>query len=126
MEDETKEHKKWIQDVKFVLSTPAGRRVYWKLMARCKSFKDGFIESTNLSYFLKGQRTIGLGMLDDLLEADPTKYLQMVQENDAKDTREEIKVDREIKDKLKNPTKIGSTSLPNTGLEMNNGGRDGK
>ena len=125
MDNETKEHKKWIQDVKYVLSSPQGRRVYWGLMARCKSFKDGFVESTNLSYFQKGQRTIGLGMLNDLLESDPTKYLQMVQENDAKDTREEIKEKRNIKDKLKNPTKISSTSLPNTEPETSTGGSNG-
>jgi hypothetical protein len=46
----------------------------------------------------------------------------MVQENEAKETREEIKVDREIKDKLKHPTKIGSPSLPNTGEVKSNGG----
>ena len=111
---EDKEHKKWIQDIKFVLSTPQGRRVYWGLMSRCKAFKDGFVESTNLSYFQKGQRTIGIGMLEDLLEADPNKYLQMINENEAKETREEIKEKRIIKDKLKNPTKISSPSLPNT------------
>jgi hypothetical protein len=119
-----KDRKKWLQDVKWVLSTPQGRRFYWGLMARCKAFKDGFVESTNLSYFQKGQRTIGIGMLEDLLEADSSKYLQMVQENDAKETREDIKVNREIKDKLKNPTKISSPILPNTETVKSTGGNN--
>ena len=122
MNEETKERKKWLQDIKWVLSTPQGRRLYWGLMARCKTFKDDYVADTNLSYFMKGRRTFGLGMREDVLDSDPNKYMQMIQENDAGRTRDDIKTDRVIKDKIKNPTKISSPSLPNTEQDVSNGG----
>lgn len=121
--DRTKEREKWLQDIRWVLSTPQGRRFYWGLMARCKAFKAEFVESTNLTYYRQGQRSVGVGMLDDLMDADAEKYLQMVQENSAKETREDIKRDRDVKEKLRNPTRISSPVLPNTGAEMSAGGK---
>jgi DNA repair exonuclease SbcCD ATPase subunit len=68
----------WLNDIRQVLTTPQGRRFYWGLMARCKAFSDQYIADTNLCYFQKGQRTIGIGMLEDLLEAKPTARGQVL------------------------------------------------
>jgi hypothetical protein len=125
MDEKQKEKQKkdqWLNDIRHVLSTAQGRRFYWGVMARCKAFSDEYIADTNLCYFRKGQRSIGIGMLNELLEADQRMYLQMVQEQESKEVRSNIVNDRVIKDKLRNPTKIDSPSLPNTEAEMSMGG----
>jgi hypothetical protein len=125
MPENTKERDKWLNDIRWVLSTPQGRRFYWGMMAECRAFKEEFISDTNLCYFNKGKKKIGLDMYYDLLEAEPKAYLQMLQENEAQKTREDIKTEKQIKEKQRNPYKIDSPSLPNTEAEMSVGGRNG-
>ena len=122
---DTKERDKWLNDVRWVISTPQGRRFYWGLMAQCKAFKEEFIAESNRCYFEKGKKKIGLDMFYDLLEAEPKAYMQMVQENDAQKTREDLKTEKKIQEKINNPFKIDSPSLPNTEVEMSYGGRNG-
>lgn len=114
MDDKTKEEERWINDIKWVVSTPQGRRFYWRLMAEAGTFKDKFVESTNYAYYLKGRKGLGLDLFHDLLSANPNSFQQMQQEQDSKKTREKIVINRQIKNKGKNPTKIDSPSLPNT------------
>jgi len=125
MDDKQQEKLKkdqWLNDIRQVLSTAQGRRFYWGLMSRCKAFSDEYIADTNLCYFKKGQRSIGISMLNELLEAEPKMYLQMIQEQEAKEVRENIKQEKQVNGKLKNPLKIDSPSLPNTEVEMSMGG----
>lgn len=109
-------------DLRWVVSTPQGRRFYWELMSTCHPFVDKYVESIGLTNYLKGARSVGLNMYHDLLDADPDSFTRMLNENKAKNTREEIKVARRIKEKVTNPTKIDSPVLPNTETEMSNGG----
>lgn len=119
MTDEEKKRQREINDIKTVLSTSEGRRFYWNIMERCGVFKDKFIEDTNLCYFLKGQRSVGLRLFHDVFEAEPTAFQQMQQERKSKKTRENINVKREIE--TKDVLKTDSPSLPKTGLESSEG-----
>ena len=68
-----------LEDVAFVLSTVEGRRCYWGLMRRCGIHRSSFT-GNNTTFFNEGERNIGLQMLSDLEEADPTAYAKCLSE----------------------------------------------
>lgn len=72
-----------LADIKAMVETPAGRRVYWRWLSECGVFKSSFRQSSEI-YFLEGRRSIGLNLLADLMEAKPEAYLLMVSENQQK------------------------------------------
>lgn len=120
-ESDSKQKEKYLNDLQWVVSTPQGRRFIWAILERCSAFKDKYYEETNYTYFRKGQRNIGLQLFNDVLDVSPNIYSQMKQERDSQETRENIKQEKHIKSKEKNPTKINSSSLPNTEREMGKG-----
>lgn len=69
-----------LEDMKSVLESPMGRRIFWKYLSDCGVFKTSFNESSHTMAFLEGQRNVGLKILTDITQADPTKYLQMMEE----------------------------------------------
>lgn len=120
-DEEKKAREKKLNDLRWVLSTPQGRRFLWGLMADCRVFNDRFYSDERQSEYMKGRRIIGQDLFHDILEAEPNSYLKMQQEQDAKEVREVIKLEKNIKEKLKNPTQIDSPSLPNTELVTGQG-----
>ena len=121
-EEIKREQDKKRNDLIWVVSTPQGRRWYWNLMSECKPFSDKFIESVNLTNYMKGVKTVGLNMYHDLLDADPSAFIKMRDENQAQDTRKDLRIEKSIKEKQSNPLKIDSPTLPNTEAEMSVGG----
>lgn len=121
-QDYKREQDRKKNDRRWVLSTPQGRRFYWELMSECKPFSDAFIQDPMLSSYMKGRRSVGLDMFNDLLETDSPAYMQMMQENKSQETRKEIKQERNMKEKISKPYKFDSPRLPNTGREMSKKG----
>lgn len=77
-----------LEDIAFVLSTPEGRRFYWRIMEKCGLHRSSFGQgSTNTICFNEGERNIGLLLLADLEEADPQAYVKCLSESKT----EEIK-----------------------------------
>lgn len=70
-----------LSDVKFILSTEAGRRFIWKTLERCKVYELSFNHSGAITSFNEGMRNIGLIILSDVMGASPEAYLQMMKEN---------------------------------------------
>lgn len=70
-----------LDDIRFVLSDKRGRRFYWKKLSDCGVFRTSFTGSSNQTCFNEGQRSVGLILLHDLMEADPEKYLLMTNEH---------------------------------------------
>jgi len=76
-EKDKREHDQRISDLRKILSTPEGRRGIWNELSRAKIFIDFFsLNSFEVARFL-GQRSIGLGLLADLMEAKPASFYQM-------------------------------------------------
>jgi hypothetical protein len=67
-------------DLRFLLATDQGRRFIWKLLEMCGVFKSSFTGSSE-TFFLEGQRNIGLKLLSDIMRVDPDSYLKMVKSN---------------------------------------------
>lgn len=68
-----------LEDVSFILSTLQGRRFYWRIMQRCGIHKLSFT-GNNTTFFNEGERNIGLTLLADLEEADPSAYVKCLTE----------------------------------------------
>ena len=69
-----------LEDIAFVLSTPQGRRFYWRLLTRCGIFRSSYT-GDNQTFYNEGERNIGLLLMAELNEADPDAYLKMLKES---------------------------------------------
>lgn len=60
-------------DLKDLMLSPQGQRFFVRYMKICGIHKTSVTSNceTNRTFFLEGQRNIGLQLLSDLLEADP-------------------------------------------------------
>lgn len=67
-------------DIKWILSEPIGRRFLWRYLDICGVFRSSFTQSSE-TFFLEGQRNIGLKILADINEAHPEAYLLMMKES---------------------------------------------
>ena len=63
-------------DLKWILATEQGRRFVWRLLETTGIFKSSFTGSSE-TYFLEGQRNVGLKLLADVMECEPQAYLKM-------------------------------------------------
>lgn len=67
-------------DLRFLLSTDQGRRFIWGMLEKCGVFKSSFTGSSE-TFFLEGQRNIGLKLMSDIMRVDPESYLKMIKSN---------------------------------------------
>ena len=84
-----------LNDIRKVLSSPEGRRFYWRVMARAGAFHSSYTGDNNATNFNCGRQDIGYFLLDELLEAEPTTLAQMQREAKSKATREETEDNKE-------------------------------
>jgi hypothetical protein len=67
-------------DLKFLLASDQGRRFIWNMLEKCGVFKSSFTGSSE-TFFLEGQRNIGLKLMSDIMRVDPDSYLKMIKSN---------------------------------------------
>ncbi len=63
-------------DLRYVIQSEQGKRVLWRLLETCGIFKSSFTGSSE-TFFLEGQRNVGLKLLADIMRVDPDSYLKM-------------------------------------------------
>lgn len=68
-------------DLQWMLSVPQGRRFVLSVLNLCGVNHDTFHESTPISSYLAGQRSVGLMLMQDILSVDPFAYANMISEN---------------------------------------------
>lgn len=73
------EREQHLNDVRFILSNPQGRRFLWKQLAVCDRISAQ--ASGSLTYFAEGERNAALKIKADIVEASPEAFLQMMKEN---------------------------------------------
>ncbi len=64
-------------DLRFLLSSDQGRRFIWRILELCGIYKSSFTGSSE-TFFLEGQRNIGLKLISEVLRVDPESYLKMI------------------------------------------------
>ncbi len=69
-----------LDDVRHVLSTPNGRRFFWRYLSECGVFKTSF-DGSSRTYFNEGERNVGLKLMADVNDADPEAYVTMLLES---------------------------------------------
>ena len=68
-----------LNDFKQVISAPAGRRFVARYLRRTGVFEDTYSENHSYGSRLDGMRWVGLQLLQDVKEADPTVLLEALQ-----------------------------------------------
>lgn len=68
-----------LDDIKWVLSTPMGRRFIWRYLGECGIFRSSFVGQFQ-TFFHEGERNIGLKLLADVNDSQPEAYVIMMKE----------------------------------------------
>lgn len=68
---------RFADDMKSVLSSIQGKRVIWRLMSQCGTFKSVHHPSGSQVYYNAGQQDIGHFIMTLVLDAEPKKFLEM-------------------------------------------------
>lgn len=63
-------------DLREVMGTPAGRRVVWRLLERCRLFSTSFTGNSE-TFFREGERSVGLWLLQELEALAPEAFATM-------------------------------------------------
>lgn len=72
--------KRELSDLRHVLSSPQGRRFVWRYLGACGVFTQRNCFEPNQTFYNEGRRSIGLQILSEVTEAEPSAYLTMAQE----------------------------------------------
>lgn len=84
-----------LNDIRVVLSTPEGRRFYWRLLSKAQVFIDGYVAGDRGYGTTRntGMKFVGHWALDEMLEAKPSAFTQMQREHASELKREELAQD---------------------------------
>lgn len=78
------ERRTFVEDVRWMMSSPRGRRIVWWLLGKCGVSRTSFNNSGSVMAFNEGQRNIGLMLQGEVLDASPDAYMTMLQEHRKK------------------------------------------
>lgn len=78
-EKQVSRREREINDMAFILNTAQGRRLLWRYLEICGVFKSSFTGSSE-TFYLEGQRNVGLKILADITETSPEAYMLMMKE----------------------------------------------
>lgn len=68
------------EDVKWLMSSPRGRRIVWRVLGLAGIYRSSFTGNSE-TFFREGARNLGLQVLGWVNEHAPAQYLAMLQEN---------------------------------------------
>lgn len=74
-----------IAEITAMMSTQGGRAFVSRILDKCRVFRSTFDPDTHKHAYNAGKRDVGLAIIEDLQQACPDKYLQLLDErNDEK------------------------------------------
>ncbi len=77
--------RKELEDLRWLLGHPQGRRVASRLLEEAGVFRSSFSHSGSVIAFNEGKRHMGLFITGELMEASPDGYFKLLKEFKAKD-----------------------------------------
>lgn len=77
--------RKELEDLRWLLGHPQGRRIISRLLDEAGVFRSSFNHSGSIMAFSEGKRHIGLFLTSELLEASADGYMKVLKEFKAKD-----------------------------------------
>lgn len=69
-----------LNDLRTVLSSVSGRRLFWRLMEQCKTFETVWEPSARIHYNA-GKQDIGHFVMSEIVEADENLLFKMMKEH---------------------------------------------
>ena len=75
-------------DLRFVLASPQGRRVLWRMLGRTHLFESGWSPDPAAVHFAAGERNVGLWLMHEINHADPTAFIGMMQDAATQETND--------------------------------------
>jgi len=72
--------KQELDDMRFMLDHPAGRRMLWRMLGQFRVSEISFTGNST-TFFNEGIRSAGLFVLGEIMEAKPEAYILMMQES---------------------------------------------
>jgi len=66
------------EDLQFLLSTKQGLRFFARFLDQCGFYKTSFDNSGSKVYFNEGGRAVGLAVMDDINNANPDAYINIL------------------------------------------------
>jgi hypothetical protein len=79
-EEERQANEREQNDLRWVMSTKQGRRFIWRRLSRAGVYQLSFNSDSAVMAFNEGTRKAGLELLDELMEACPDRYNEMLAE----------------------------------------------
>ncbi len=76
--------RKELEDLRWLLGHPQGRRIALRLLEEAGVFRSSFNHSGSVMAFNEGQRNIGLFLTAELLEASTAGYMKVLAEHRTK------------------------------------------
>lgn len=77
--------RKELDDLRWLLAHPQGRRIATRLLDEAGVFRSSFNHSGSIMAFNEGKRHIGLFLTGELMESSADGYLKILKEFKAKD-----------------------------------------
>jgi len=81
-----------LNDLRFVLSYPEGRRVMWKILSEAGVFRGSWTGVASSTDHNEGKRYIGLGILETVMKARPEAFLQMMNDSESERIKDEAEM----------------------------------
>ena len=75
-------------NLRFVMESKSGRAFLWELLSSCNMFNTS-MTGDNYTFFLEGQRTVGLQLIPRMVAVSPKLYMLMQTENIEDDIESE-------------------------------------
>ena len=78
-------------DMRALLSTPAGRRFFWRVLTQSGLYSSSYAESPTATAYNEGRRSVGLALMQEAQRVDAQRYAVALREQldaaevDAKD-----------------------------------------
>lgn len=84
-----------LDDLRAVLSIPAGRRLLWRTLTRCSAFSSVFAADPTTMAHNSGRQDVGHWLMHEIEVAKPDAFLTMMQEHAPKQKEETPKESEE-------------------------------
>ncbi len=75
------DHNMQVQQLRAMLEEKVFRDFVWRVLSRCGIYDGGFALDLATLGFKAGKREVGLRILAEIMEAEPSAYVIMQQEN---------------------------------------------
>ena len=79
--------REWLEDLRWLVSGPRGRRIAWRLLEMTGWFRSSFDADPYVTAFREGSRSNGLALLNDLQHVSPDFYATAAKEQREHDHR---------------------------------------